>query len=56
LAAEATWVPLTEFRDLYPLFQLKDELILKGGRDVIVGVPYKRRREKEANQQKVPAK
>jgi hypothetical protein len=28
---EASWVPLEEFLELYPSFQLKDELLLKGG-------------------------
>lgn len=30
-AAAASWVPLTEFRRLYPTFQLEDELLLRGG-------------------------
>jgi transcriptional regulator GlxA family with amidase domain len=41
---EATWEPLQEFQDLYPDFQLEDELFLQAGRDVMTGVQYTRRR------------
>jgi hypothetical protein len=27
-AAEASWMKVAEFKDLYPLFQLEDELLL----------------------------
>jgi hypothetical protein len=41
-AAEASWMPLDEFRKLYPSFQLADELIVRrGGGDVMVGITYK---------------
>lgn len=30
-AAAASWIPLQEFRRLYPAFQLDDELLLQGG-------------------------
>ena len=30
-ASAASWVPLSEFRCLYPAFQLEDELLLQGG-------------------------
>ncbi|WVZ49383.1 hypothetical protein U9M48_000750 [Paspalum notatum var. saurae] len=43
-AAEASWVPLTEFRQQYPSFQLKDELIVQAGRDVMYGRQYMRHR------------
>jgi hypothetical protein len=36
-------VTLEEFCALYPAFQLVDELILQGGRDVMWGITYKRR-------------
>jgi hypothetical protein len=35
-AAEATWMDHQEFQRLYPDFQLEDELLAKGGRDVMV--------------------
>jgi hypothetical protein len=31
VATEALWMPLEEFRKLYPSFQLADELIVRGG-------------------------
>ena len=40
---EASWVALEEFQRLFPKFQLEDELLLQGGRDVMVGLKYKRR-------------
>jgi hypothetical protein len=42
-AAEATWTDLEEFYKLYPDFQLEDELLMEGGRDVMLGVQYTRR-------------
>jgi hypothetical protein len=41
--AWSRWVTLEEFRALYPAFQLVDELILQGGRDVMWGITYKQR-------------
>jgi hypothetical protein len=35
-AADSSWKGLDYFRQLYPKFQLEDELILQTGRDVIV--------------------
>jgi transcriptional regulator GlxA family with amidase domain len=35
---EATWERLQEFQDLYPDFQLEDELFVEAGRDVMDGV------------------
>jgi hypothetical protein len=43
-AEDATWEPLWEFQDLYPEFQLEDELFLQAGRDVMTSVRYSRRR------------
>jgi hypothetical protein len=40
----ATWEDLDAFRDKYPDFQLEDELGLEGGRDVMCGRVYSRRR------------
>ncbi|WVZ96354.1 hypothetical protein U9M48_042006 [Paspalum notatum var. saurae] len=42
-AAEAAWVPLAEFKQRYPSFQLEDELIVQAGRDVMHGRQYRRR-------------
>jgi len=42
-ADEATWEALDDFRDLYPSFQLEDELFQKAGRDVMTGIHYERR-------------
>jgi len=40
---EASWVSLEEFQRLFPKFQLEDELLLQGRRDVMVGLQYRRR-------------
>ena len=42
-AASATWEDLEDFQDRYPTFQLEDELLLQGGRDVMWGRQYSRR-------------
>jgi len=48
-AANAAWVSLEDFKRLYPDFQLEDELLLQGGRDVMTGKTYQRRgRNKQA--------
>jgi hypothetical protein len=44
-AAEATWIDLEELQKLYPDFQLEDELLVEGGRDVMLGVQYTRRNQ-----------
>ena len=43
-AASATWEDIDVFRERYPAFQLEDELALEGGRDVMWGRAYARRR------------
>ena len=43
-SAEATWEPLEAFHEAHPMFQLEDELFVDGGRDVMVGQVYERRR------------
>jgi hypothetical protein len=43
-AEEATWEPLDSFREAHPDFQLEDELFAEGGRDVMVGQVYQRRK------------
>jgi hypothetical protein len=48
-AASATWMDLEEFHRLYPTFQLKDELLVEGGRDVMWGLSYKRQRQAKEN-------
>jgi hypothetical protein len=40
---EASWMELEEFRQVYPTFQLTDELCLQGRRDVMYGIRYSRR-------------
>jgi hypothetical protein len=43
-AASATWEDVEPFCAKYPAFQLEDELVLEGGRDVMVGRTYSRHR------------
>jgi hypothetical protein len=40
-----------DFRQVYPTFQLKDELLAQVGRDVMVGNTYSRRRNQQAEKQ-----
>ena len=42
--ASATWEDVEPFVAKYPAFQLEDELLLEGGRDVMWGRMYTRRR------------
>jgi len=42
--SEATWEPVPAFREAHPSFQLEDELFPEGGRDVMVGNVYQRRK------------
>jgi transposase InsO family protein len=42
-AASASWEDADDFQDRYPSFQLEDELLVKGGRDVMWGRQYSRR-------------
>jgi hypothetical protein len=42
---------LEEFQHLYPAFQLEDELLVQGGRDVMWRLSYMRSQAKEGNQQ-----
>ena len=43
-AASATWEDVEPFLARFPAFQLEDELNLEGGRDVMWGMTYTRRR------------
>jgi len=43
---ETSWVDLEEFQAQFPMFQLEDELLLQGGRDVMWGLRYGRRNRK----------
>jgi hypothetical protein len=54
-AANATWVELAEFKQLYPSFKLADELVVQGGRDVMCGIQYSRRVRKENSKNAAPA-
>ena len=40
---DATWEPLADFVKHYPEFQLEDELLVEEGRDIMWGIPYRRR-------------
>ena len=51
-AADATWEPLLEFVELYPQWQLEDELFLGEGGSVVdafVGNHYRRRNKQQQN-------
>jgi hypothetical protein len=53
-AAKASWMKVAEFKELYPLIQLEDELLLQGGRDVMVGLTYQRKKKGQHGQGSVP--
>lgn len=40
--SQATWKPLAQFKESYSEFQLEDKLFAEVGRDVMVGIPYRR--------------
>jgi hypothetical protein len=42
-AADAAWMDFDEFFRTYPAFQLADDLILQGRRDVMCGIQYQQR-------------
>jgi hypothetical protein len=44
LTASATWEDVEPFCSKYPAFQLEDELVLEGERDVMIGRTYSRQR------------
>jgi len=48
--ASATWEDADSFIDRYPRFQLEDELLVEGGRDVMWGRHYSRRSRAQATQ------
>jgi predicted ester cyclase len=48
LAAESAWVDLEEFYEQFPDFQLEDELLLQGGRDVMCHKHFSRRKKAQA--------
>jgi hypothetical protein len=47
-AVFATWEDVDSFQDRYPTFQLEDELLVEGGRDVMWGRHYSRQPRKQA--------
>jgi transposase InsO family protein len=48
-ASSATWEDLENFQSRYPTFQLEDELLVEGGRDVMWGKQYSRRPGKKSS-------
>jgi hypothetical protein len=48
--SSASWENLEQFKKCYPQFQLEDELLLKGGSDVMWGKYYSRRRKRRLAQ------
>jgi hypothetical protein len=46
-AAETKWVDLEEFVQHFPDYQLENELLLQGGRDVMWGLAYSRRKKNQ---------
>nr|AAL82656.1 retrotransposon protein, putative, unclassified [Oryza sativa Japonica Group]AAM18147.1 Putative gag-pol polyprotein [Oryza sativa Japonica Group] len=44
-ASATSWEDLDDFRNRYPSFQLADELLIEGGRDVMWGIPFRRRKQ-----------
>jgi len=50
-AAETSWVELDDFREQFPDFQLEDELLLQGGRDVMWGRTYGRHKANQGGVQ-----
>jgi hypothetical protein len=48
-AADATWIELDTFKRDFPSFQLEDELVLQGGRDMMTGIPYQHRGQRQSN-------
>jgi transposase InsO family protein len=51
-AAESAWVELEDFVQQYPDFQLEDELLLQGGRDVMYGSTFGRRQRGKGSRDK----
>ncbi|WVZ53445.1 hypothetical protein U9M48_004385 [Paspalum notatum var. saurae] len=49
-SSAASWEDVDVFRKRYPLFQLADELLTEGGRDVMWGRVYHRRKESRNSQ------
>jgi hypothetical protein len=54
-AASATWEDADSFIDRYPGFQLEDELLVEGGRDVMWGRHYQRRPRIQVQQPPAPS-
>jgi hypothetical protein len=45
-ATSATWKDLEDFQERYPSFQLEDELLVEGGKDVMWGRQYSQRQRR----------
>jgi hypothetical protein len=52
--SSASWEDLEQFKTRYPQFQLEDELLLKGGSDVMWGKTYSRRKRQKRGSQPAP--
>jgi hypothetical protein len=52
--SSATWEDLDGFVERYPAFQLEDELLVEGGRDVMWGIQYRRRQHVQEQPSPVP--
>jgi hypothetical protein len=50
-AAETSWMNVDDFCQVYPAFQLEDELLAQVGRDLMVGNTYSHRRNRQAEKQ-----
>jgi hypothetical protein len=52
--SSASWEDLEQFKTRYPQFQLEDELLRKGGSDVMWGKTYSRRKRQKKGSQPAP--
>jgi hypothetical protein len=51
---DASWVPEADFQKFYPDFKLEDELVQLEGRDVMVGLQYRRHSNAAGNKGATP--
>jgi hypothetical protein len=48
---DTSWVPEADFHKLYPDFKLKDKLVQRQGRDVVIGLQYHQRNNITGNRE-----